>query len=587
MIKTSPRLISSFAAMCVGVFSYAAGLSESVCYIRESSNTSLNCDNLANALQNKSYISAAKKVRNYSGGESFGSGFVIKDEKGKLVVVTNKHVVDDAKFVDLTFEKDGAEVKYARCPVVFVSKNLDIALVNFPSDEVKVPALKISKDKIKDGSDVWTAGFPALGDKPSWQLGKGVVSNNSVKDEFFGSVDSVAIYQHTAQVDPGSSGGPLLIKDKMGDYTVVGINTWKAAFRENANFSIPIKYFNSVSANETSAASSAHDDSNEVEKVAKQFLEDVKKKDADLSSFVATEMLFGMDEPTVSTLLDKASDTRRVQLRMREPIPVMKSIVGDYVFNGVKSMDDVEYSSTVKDGDTYKTIYTYKGKEIEVAWKETGGDYRIVSSSSSSAENVEKIKKAGESKVIYSQEWRKYFEVGFSKGFSEIHGKKLDFSFISLPRKCFLYGVIIEIGHVKKHKYDDSYVYVFYEEIPDDYENLIFEDPTYVVEKEPYLEFSGRIGTQCPFKLSSNDKFFVSPYVIGDVGLVYTSTGNCAVSLHGGIKFGYTIDDSRAIFIGTECSLKRVTQLDIYSGDDDGCDFQNRKFFNINIGYGF
>lgn len=576
-IKTSQRLFTSFAAFCVGVVSYAAELRESVCYIKESKNTSLNCDNVANALQNKSFFSAARKVRDYAGGESHGSGFVIKDDKGKLIVVTNKHVVDDAKYVDLTFEVNGAEVKYARCPVVFVSKNVDIALVNFPSNEVNVPALKFNKDKIKDGSDVWTAGYPALGDKPSWQLGKGVMSNNSVKDEFFGNVDSVAVYQHTAQVDPGSSGGPLLVKDKSGDFVVIGINTWKASYRENTNFSIPIRYYNSVATNDEIAASTTVNKSNDVEETAKQFLEEVKKKDADLSSYVANEMLFDMDESAVSALIDNASETRKIELRTKAPVPVMKSIVGEFVFNKVKKIEEVEYSATVKDGDNYKSTYLYKGKEIEVNWKESSDGYKIVSSSSS----PEEIERAGESKVIYSQEWSKYFEVGFSKGLSEIYGKKFDASFMVVPVKYFLYGYRLEMGHIVKHKFDQLPETNYYGEV-------IGGDTTYMKEEEPFLGLAIRLGGQCPFNLAPRGKVFITPYVIGDVGWVISGSADFEAALHTGVRLGYTTKKSNAVFVGAECNFKRMMSSGFESsGDDDGCDFEKRRYFTVSIGYGF
>jgi serine protease Do len=47
--------------------------------------------------------------------------------------------------------------------------------------------------------------------------------------------------QHTAQVDPGNSGGPLLIvqASSPGGYAVVGINTLSALWRQAANYAIP------------------------------------------------------------------------------------------------------------------------------------------------------------------------------------------------------------------------------------------------------------------------------------------------------------------------------------------------------------
>jgi serine protease Do len=52
--------------------------------------------------------------------------------------------------------------------------------------------------------------------------------------------------QHTAQIDPGNSGGPLLvqIQEVPTGYAVAGINTLSACFRQAANFSIPMDRVN-------------------------------------------------------------------------------------------------------------------------------------------------------------------------------------------------------------------------------------------------------------------------------------------------------------------------------------------------------
>jgi serine protease Do len=52
--------------------------------------------------------------------------------------------------------------------------------------------------------------------------------------------------QHTAQVDPGNSGGPLLVRVEgvPAGYAVAGINTLSARFRQAANFSIPVDRVN-------------------------------------------------------------------------------------------------------------------------------------------------------------------------------------------------------------------------------------------------------------------------------------------------------------------------------------------------------
>jgi len=88
---------------------------------------------------------------------------------------------------------------------------------------------------------VWSAGFPGLGSDPMWQLGKGTVTNARAKIKELLSPDISTLIQHSAQVDAGNSGGPLLTADSKSEagYSVIGINTWKATYRESTNFSIP------------------------------------------------------------------------------------------------------------------------------------------------------------------------------------------------------------------------------------------------------------------------------------------------------------------------------------------------------------
>lgn len=108
-------------------------------------------------------------------------------------------------------------------------------------DNLDLPTLSFASTSVSDGQEVFTAGYPGLGDKPAWQLGKGIVSNSAFFDEDLTKNDSLSLIQHTAQIDAGSSGVPLLVRnnDQENSYRVVGLNTWKAVARENANFAIP------------------------------------------------------------------------------------------------------------------------------------------------------------------------------------------------------------------------------------------------------------------------------------------------------------------------------------------------------------
>jgi serine protease Do len=98
---------------------------------------------------------------------------------------------------------------------------------------------------VEEGEDVYSAGFPGLGNTTIWQFGQGMVSNARVRfpEDATDSARMMGPYiQHTAQVDPGNSGGPLLVTapEVLTGYAVAGINTLSARGRQAANFTIPI-----------------------------------------------------------------------------------------------------------------------------------------------------------------------------------------------------------------------------------------------------------------------------------------------------------------------------------------------------------
>lgn len=193
-------------------------------------------------LMKEGYKEAARFLKDYAKG-GFGTGFVYADSvTGKKYVITNRHVVALAQSVTIEFRDNERNVSsYKDCPVAIVDEDIDLAAIALP-DNVTVGSLRFADETPTEGRDVFTAGYPGLGDNPSWQFGKGVVSNAHFYDEELSKVGgNTILIQHTAQIDAGSSGSPLLIQsatDK-NEYLVVGINTWKAYARENANFAIP------------------------------------------------------------------------------------------------------------------------------------------------------------------------------------------------------------------------------------------------------------------------------------------------------------------------------------------------------------
>ncbi|MBQ6029462.1 MAG: trypsin-like peptidase domain-containing protein [Treponema sp.] len=193
-------------------------------------------------LQNRGYNSYAEYVDSYLKG-GFGSAFVYVDKDGQNYIVTNRHVVSQAASVSLEFEKDdGSLAKYDNLYVLVTDDDIDLAILRFENNANYFKrGLSFYSGKVYDGQDVVSAGFPGLGDEPVWQFGKGSVTNSAarIKDLIDPAISTVI--QHSAQIDAGNSGGPLLVAPKSAatGYDVIGVNTWKAVGRDATNFSIP------------------------------------------------------------------------------------------------------------------------------------------------------------------------------------------------------------------------------------------------------------------------------------------------------------------------------------------------------------
>ena len=143
-----------------------------------------------------------------SGGWS-GSGFII-DPSG--IAVTNNHVVTGAAFLQVYIE---GEDDPRNAKILGVSECSDLAVIDI--DGAGFPYLEWDDSEFSTGTRIYAAGFP-LGD-PEYTLTEGIVSKEKANGETsWASVDSVI--EHTAQVLPGNSGGPLVTEDAR----VLGVN---------------------------------------------------------------------------------------------------------------------------------------------------------------------------------------------------------------------------------------------------------------------------------------------------------------------------------------------------------------------------
>ena len=211
-----------------------SNLRQSVCVVRANidSSTASNLMSYSLWLSRNGERDASRGIASLAKG-GFGSGVVI-EKGGELYVLTNSHVVGIGETVDLEFENVSETKEIRGLSVVYQDDKADLALLKLPDDSGVAP-LVLSDKALNDGDEVWSAGFPGLSGNPSWQVGQGIVSNVSLRIPN----NDFAYIQHTAQVDRGSSGGPLLVKTS-GGYEVVGLNTLKVFEREAVNLSIPV-----------------------------------------------------------------------------------------------------------------------------------------------------------------------------------------------------------------------------------------------------------------------------------------------------------------------------------------------------------
>lgn len=159
-----------------------------------------------------------------------GSGFVY-EYNNENIVITNKHVVDGASDITVTFSNGDAY------PATVVGSDaysdLAVLSVQAPADEYH-PLEILSSSTLNVGDPVIAIGSPfGLGGT----MTTGIVSQlgRTIQDSVAGSFPVANIIQTSVPINPGNSGGPLL--NYQGD--VVGITTAIIQDSTGLGFAIP------------------------------------------------------------------------------------------------------------------------------------------------------------------------------------------------------------------------------------------------------------------------------------------------------------------------------------------------------------
>lgn len=173
-------------------------------------------------------------------GQSAGSGVVFDRWDNELLLLTNQHVIDGARAIQVTFE-DGVTVP---AELLGADSETDLAVLKLSRDDFENPAdfERVQSVPFGDSSEVRT-GETAIAIGNPLGLGnsvtRGIISSEQREISTNGR-QSVSLIQTDAAINPGNSGGALL--NDRGE--LIGINTIKIADEkvEGIGFAIPINH---------------------------------------------------------------------------------------------------------------------------------------------------------------------------------------------------------------------------------------------------------------------------------------------------------------------------------------------------------
>jgi len=321
---------------------------------------------------------------------AFGSGFVYSDARGNLYVLTNNHVVSQAHTLSITFEsQDGTKRKFENLRIIAADEEADLAILAFPEGEKPVTqGLSFLANPIEEGEDVYSAGFPGLGITPIWQFGRGMVSNASAR--FPRSFDDETLMgpfiQHTAQIDAGNSGGPLLAvqRNAPSGYAVVGMNTLSGLHRQAANYAIPADRIQAFINSALNPRPETFRD--ELDQRLVKFTEGLTVNKAvfpHIAEFLSTVCIGENAQYAMDEMYAKANSAAKRMLDEKAHDSIVGALgyaVAWTIENSVRRQGTA-LTASVKDvsgeGDEYTVVFTINNRDVSSVWIREYGNWRI------------------------------------------------------------------------------------------------------------------------------------------------------------------------------------------------------------------
>ncbi|MDC7219865.1 MAG: serine protease [Spirochaetales bacterium] len=326
---------------------------------------------IANWVEGMGQSELAKEVRAGEAGVH-GSAFSFNGFGDERLYVTNYHVVAGSDSISLEWKPlSGEKILIENCEILYVDPLRDLALIALPKD-VTAPGegfeIASDKDVIKDGMEIWAAGYPGLISSAAWQLSNGIVSNQRAVVEELVEEGRPYLIQHTSPIDPGSSGGPLLVKDN-SSYQVVGVNSMTAVYRHNTFFAVPSDILLEFIGEYQKGAAIAGVDSLEI--TLERFVNDLSLEERsgwDMSYYLS-------DEYSCERGFQIYMDNRR-GLSSEERNDWDRALLGDYTLEALKGAVGMDLLNEIPREEYSWTVITYDEHEAEILIEsESGKEY--------------------------------------------------------------------------------------------------------------------------------------------------------------------------------------------------------------------
>lgn len=574
------KLFSSILfALCILSTSAQTSLREYVAIVRPiyTPSTVKFLNNFSRTMEGYGYKESAKLLKDYA-KEGFGSGFLyVEPSNGKKFIITNRHVVSQANTVTVEFSISGQDiVSYKNCEIVFVDETLDLALIALPADYPKSEGLQIKDETPADASDIYTAGFPGLGSEPTWQIGKGIVSNNSVYNKNLTGSKRVGAIQHTAPIDGGSSGGPLLMRnpDSSTGYEVIGINTWKAAGRESANFAISSKSIRAF-INDYLKIKEVRDNQTYLQSQANKFTQAITKGHEEILPFISADYVSNLSVTGFQDLYASISDSTRTTVMQcfvdGRPIDGVRVALAEAIYTRYNKDKDKLILSSVgtidrtKDQPTAEVLFLRNERATPLVWIFEQGDWRVQHLTSLKTNDLDS--QGISTRYGYPNSFRLGIELPMSSDWEEM---RYTATFNRTYRTFMIYGIKLGMGKLKNVIRDTHII------------DVATQDFIQEAFSKSYFFTDVELGGQLPVKVSS---LYLIPNAKGFVGANFgEETGGSSYGFSLGVQAAKKLGGTSYLVGGVEFRRRFMMTQDYSHPDIEDYKFPPLNLLGIHIG---